>query len=87
MNLYLRYLAYHWRTLATGVVLSVIFGLGSFAVTWMLVTITFLYEHHRSVKEIAAEKKYEEILRAFNRFKRHDDEDSITKKPSFWGEA
>ena len=87
MNLYLRYLAYHWRTLAIGVVFSVIFYLGSLAITWLLVTITFLYEHHRSVKEMAAEKRHEEILRTFNRLKRHEKEDSITKKPSFWGEA
>ena len=36
---------------------------------------------------MAAEKRHEEILRTFNRLKRHEKEDSITKKPSFWGEA
>ena len=87
MNLYLKYLRYHWRTLLTGLLLSIIFGLGSLAVIWLLVTITFLYEHYRSVKEMGAEKRHQEILRAFNRLRRHEDNNSITKKPTIWGEA
>lgn len=81
MNLYFKYNLYHWRTLLTGLLFSIIFGPVALTLIWLLITVTFLYDYHSAVKELEVEKRHHEILRAVNSLGRNENNNSIYKEP------
>ena len=86
MKLYWKYLGYQWKTLLSGFVLSIFFGLGSFIITWLLISIIYLWEYHRAVKELESDEKYQRLIKTIQEMGEKKNPKK-QNKPNIWGEA
>ena len=86
MKLYWKYLRYQWKTLLSGFVLSIFFGLGSFIITWLLISIIYLWENHRAVKELESDEKYQRLIKTIQEMGEKKNPKK-QNKPNIWGEA
>lgn len=84
--MYWKYLRYQWKTLLSGLVFSIFFGLGSFVFTWILVSVIYLWEYRRAVRELESDYKYQNLIRTILELN-HEKKIKKPKKPNIWGEA
>jgi len=84
--MYWKYLRYQWKTLLSGLVFSIFFGLGSFAFTWILISVIYLWEYRRAVRKLESDYKYQNLIKTITELKQ-DKNTEKQNKPNIWGEA
>jgi len=86
MKLYWKYLRYQWKTLLSGLMFSIFFGLGSVAITWFMITILYFWEYRRAVKELESDYKYQNLIKTISELK-YEKKTKKHNKQNIWGEA
>lgn len=84
--MYLKYLKYQWRTLLVGGLFSIFFGLGSFVITWLFISIIYFLEYNKAVKELESEKRFQKLIKTIKETSNKNDINKNTKH-NIWGET
>ena len=61
-KLYWKYMWYQKGALFLSLILSFFFGLGTLFFTWTLISLVFVYEYHRSTKELNADERFHVLI-------------------------